>query len=307
MKRSLILVALVALMIVPSKAQDFTISGTFPTYPIANGIWGHYVQIRLQTSATKFATNVTVNSNGSFSYLMSNANNWIPYGTYVTVQTTGCKGGPYFFVDSFEVKQGITQYTVNPDPCPGFFASFYRTQTTSGGNPVPFSATIYNISVGSGLSFLWDFGDGTTSTLSNPTHTYSTNGPYYLTLTASQGSNTDVFADTIRMDANGNFHRSQQGFTINVKYGVPVGIEKPEVDQKIRFFPIPTQGNLTVELGISTKGSVQLFSLEGKLVYEQNFQNESKLELELNAMPRGIYLLQVLSEGNSYREKVVLE
>ena len=37
---------------------------------------------------------------------------------------------------------------------------------------------------GRGTSYLWDFGDGTTSTLKNPTHTFSTPGTYNVTLVA---------------------------------------------------------------------------------------------------------------------------
>jgi fibronectin type 3 domain-containing protein len=42
------------------------------------------------------------------------------------------------------------------------------------------------------FSYLWSFGDGTTSTLQNPTHTYSTNGTYNVTLqvTDSEGATT---------------------------------------------------------------------------------------------------------------------
>ncbi len=48
---------------------------------------------------------------------------------------------------------------------------------------VPYNAQFTNNSLG-GLSFLWDFGDGTTSTDENPTHLYSNVGSYEVTLTA---------------------------------------------------------------------------------------------------------------------------
>jgi PKD repeat protein len=37
-------------------------------------------------------------------------------------------------------------------------------------------------SIGSGLSYLWDFGDGNTSTLQNPSHTYATSGNFTVSL-----------------------------------------------------------------------------------------------------------------------------
>ena len=48
---------------------------------------------------------------------------------------------------------------------------------------VPYNAEFTNNSLG-GLNFLWDFGDGTTSTEENPTHLYANVGSYIVTLTA---------------------------------------------------------------------------------------------------------------------------
>ncbi|MGC9025467.1 MAG: PKD domain-containing protein, partial [Chloroflexia bacterium] len=43
-------------------------------------------------------------------------------------------------------------------------------------------------------SYLWDFGDGITSTLSNPVHTYASEGPYTVTLWATGDCGTDDFS-----------------------------------------------------------------------------------------------------------------
>src|SRR4029079_11103340 len=49
---------------------------------------------------------------------------------------------------------------------------------------------------GGGNSYTWDFGDGSgTSSLQNPSHTYTTPGTYTVTLSASLGSCSD--ADSI--------------------------------------------------------------------------------------------------------------
>lgn len=48
---------------------------------------------------------------------------------------------------------------------------------------VPYNAIFENTSAG-GLNFLWNFGDGTTSTADNPTHLYSAVGNYTITLYA---------------------------------------------------------------------------------------------------------------------------
>ena len=48
-----------------------------------------------------------------------------------------------------------------------------------------------NLSTGAN-AYLWDFGDGTTSIMQNPTHTYAAAGTYDVSLTASSGTNTST-------------------------------------------------------------------------------------------------------------------
>ncbi len=65
-------------------------------------------------------------------------------------------------------------------------ASFTSTNLTGG------QVSFTNTASASGpiTNYLWNFGDGNTSTLANPTHTYNTNGAYTACLTISGGQNT---------------------------------------------------------------------------------------------------------------------
>lgn len=58
-------------------------------------------------------------------------------------------------------------------PQPRFFAS-----TECLGNPVQFT----NFSRGQNMAYTWDFGDGSTSTVANPSHAYETAGTYQASL-----------------------------------------------------------------------------------------------------------------------------
>ncbi len=69
---------------------------------------------------------------------------------------------------------------------------------TYSGDP---TVTFTDLSLGSPTSWAWTFGDGGTSTLQNPVHTYTTNGTYNVCLTATNalGSNTtcqDIVIDS---------------------------------------------------------------------------------------------------------------
>ena len=65
------------------------------------------------------------------------------------------------------------------------------------------SARFFNESINNPESWSWDFGDGNTSELKNPTHTYSAEGVYTvsLTVTNSFGSDTEIKMDYFTVTA----------------------------------------------------------------------------------------------------------
>lgn len=68
--------------------------------------------------------------------------------------------------------------TVNDKPIVDFAVADSNSCST------PFTAQFTDLTPGA-TSWLWDFGDGTTSTQQNPSHQYNTNGNFTVTLTAS--------------------------------------------------------------------------------------------------------------------------
>ena len=88
---------------------------------------------------------------------------------------------------------------------------------------VPYTAAFTNTSIG-GAQFLWDFGDGTTSTLDDPTHLYSTVGSYKVRLIAT---------DT----ATCNKIDTSSYFTVTVS---------PNPKSTFTYSPQPTQSNQPV-------------------------------------------------------------
>ncbi|MDZ7263665.1 MAG: discoidin domain-containing protein [candidate division KSB1 bacterium] len=65
----------------------------------------------------------------------------------------------------------------------------------------PLTVQFVNRTIGNAEKYLWDFGDGTTSTEKNPTHTYTEPGRYSVSLTSSgpDGSNTEAVAGLIEV------------------------------------------------------------------------------------------------------------
>ena len=80
--------------------------------------------------------------------------------------------------------------TIPPGTPPGPPTADFTANPTSGTAPLAVSFT--DTSIGSPSSWSWDFGDGSSSTQQNPTHTYTSAGNYTVKLTVANtsGSNT---------------------------------------------------------------------------------------------------------------------
>lgn len=66
----------------------------------------------------------------------------------------------------------------------------FTANATTGCNPTVIQFT--NLSTGNPTSYLWDFGNGVTSTLANPSATYTSTGSFTVTLTVSNGSSSNT-------------------------------------------------------------------------------------------------------------------
>jgi PKD repeat protein len=81
--------------------------------------------------------------------------------------------------------------------CQAPLADFTWTHT----QPAMGEVSFQNISIGTTTEWLWNFGDGASSTEQNPIHTYSQSGDYLVTLdvTASCGSDTKIDYVTVAL------------------------------------------------------------------------------------------------------------
>ncbi len=82
-----------------------------------------------------------------------------------------------------------TLVLANPGGCQSYFSAF-----NINGSTVSFN----NMSTGTGLTYLWNFGDGSTSAQANPTHAYTQSGSFTvcLTITGSNGC-TDTYCGMV--------------------------------------------------------------------------------------------------------------
>lgn len=102
------------------------------------------------------------------------ANNGSYEVVFYVVNTFGCKSDPV-------AKQTINVYD---KAVPSF------TVDNQVSCDVPYTAKFTNTTTGQGnKTYLWDFGDGSTSTDESPSHPYTTKGTYYVSLKVNNGTN----------------------------------------------------------------------------------------------------------------------
>ena len=171
---------------------------------------------------------------------------------------------------------------VNP-PAP-VTASYTYIQT---GN---LSYSFMNNSSPSATSLTWDFGDGNSSTMANPTHVYATGGTYTVCLIASDGCSSDTTCLAL----------------------VSVGRAEPATGPEISLYPNPNGGEFYLDLnhGISEELDLEIMDVTGRLVWSEegrSFVAGERVAVSAHPLATGTYTLQVSGEGWKKVLRLVVE
>jgi hypothetical protein len=159
---------------------------------------------------------------------------------------------------------------------------------------------VVNSSTGVNLTYLWDFGDGNTSTQAYPTHTYAASGPFYLCLTVDDGAGcTDMYCDSI--GENGVIFK-QTGFSINV-IAPPVitGLENDELSQKVAIYPNPASEQLTIVSDQTIHESI-IIDITGKAI--KSIKENTKV-INVDYLSSGIYFIKLITNEGTITKKFV--
>lgn len=120
--------------------------------------------------------------------------------------------------------------------------------------------------------YVWDFGDGTTTTDTNPTHTYTGNGTYNVTLIASHCGLLDTVSKTV---------------TISVS-----GLQQEEfIDANFTGYPNPVTHELYLTVNPEFSGSQYVvYDKLGQIVLTGKLDSENTL-ISFQELAKGFYLV----------------
>jgi PKD repeat protein len=129
-----------------------------------------------------------------------------------------------------------------------------------------------------GVSYLWDFGNGTSGTTANPVATYLQNGQYSVTLQLSNGCGT---YDTT--------------FTVTL---ASIGIDEDVLGAAVRVFPNPTTDRFNAVIDQADAGEFRftLTNALGQVIEQRDWSHKggtSEVEFDLSSVAKGIYMLRI--------------
>ncbi|MGK0383476.1 MAG: putative membrane protein, partial [Bacteroidia bacterium] len=132
-----------------------------------------------------------------------------------------------------------------------------------------------------GNTYLWEFGDDSTSTEETPVHLYSAPGNYDVTLTVTN----DCGSNTITTNIS----------TINT------GIASNDA-VTFSLYPNPASTELFLISSENIEGAlVEIISASGQLIYSEKLntiQANNRTRIDVNGLAQGVYFLRLVSNTN---------
>ena len=136
------------------------------------------------------------------------------------------------------------------------------------------------------ISWSWNFGDGGTSTNQNPTHNYSTNGTYTVSLTVS-----DYFTSNTR---------TRTGF---IQAG-PIGVDENEPGSEVDIYPNPVTNELHISAGFEIN-SVSMFDISGQQILTREGTGTRQV-IKTGDLPAGIYMIRIDTEKGRVSKRILV-
>jgi PKD repeat protein len=170
---------------------------------------------------------------------------------------------------------------------------FLSIESLCGSKTLPVQANFATTTVGNTVSFQnlskyashfsWDFGDGTTSTEKNPSHTFAnlSGESYKVSLSVSNFCCSDMYQMNL-----GNTDITSHSFS-----------------DVCAVYPNPSNGKISLSLKNNSKAKVFIEDITGRVLMIENIQNEKTIDI--SGFGAGVYFLRLASAGKTYVTKII--
>jgi len=121
--------------------------------------------------------------------------------------------------------------------------------------------------------------------------------------------NIEIAAGAFKDMANNNYSGISDTTTWNFSTLPPNGVAKINTDNKIKIYPNPGNGNLTIDLSQLTNqsGEIRIFNGLAQEVKSVTNLSESKVNIDLSSFPNGFYFIEIQNEYGKFRDKIIIQ
>ncbi|MBL0329998.1 MAG: T9SS type A sorting domain-containing protein [Bacteroidetes bacterium] len=229
-------------------------------------------------------------------------------GTTWTIENTG---PPVYGISSlhfpdvnhgYALEQGgplgnILKYDSNVN-CFAYYSVSYDSITNI------FTIAVDSTTAAQAVSYFWDFGDSTTSTLPNPTHIIYIDTAYNVCLKIYTATGDSCnYCHLLGKDHFSNIIRNP-GYTINcVIPGISADIPSETLKlSDLHTYPNPTEGIFYVR-GQFSEAIVKIYDITGREILKKAV-TENHFQIDLSDESIGIYILELISKEGVSRMKI---
>ncbi len=219
-------------------------------------------------------------------------------------------GGTYYVCLSMHDAHGcsstychnVTVHPVVADTCHSSF-TFHLNKKTTKINFIDASTSPYAIT-----SWLWDFGDGHTSTLQNPTHTYLHSGTHLVCLTMH-----DMHGCISTYCHHVIVNHYQQALVASTNLRTKSGTNIIVGDQQyIMTYPNPSSAFTTIKYELTNNAFVKLeiYDVTGNSVMQVKNENQYAGEhvhlVNTDVLNTGLYIIKMIVDDELFFKKITI-
>ena len=162
-------------------------------------------------------------------------------------------------------------------------------------------------------SFVWDFGDGNTSTEPFPTNVYDVAGTYTVCLTVMANGCVGTTCLTFTVTPEGDFlpgGMPMTGFTLNVVNAIPNNVSEVSANAVLEAYPCPFNEELTLNIQSAIAGNAQVacYDMTGALIAQEQFVVSNQLNtysIPTSSWSNGAYTIVVSTPSGTIRRVVM--
>jgi alpha-tubulin suppressor-like RCC1 family protein len=157
-----------------------------------------------------------------------------------------------------------------------------------------------------GSKYLWNFGDGFTSTLRNPTHQYSSFGKYQVCIEVTSGDCYSKFCDSVGFDSTGKLLKASA-------WGLQVVDQEPKgnidfIKSELKIWPNPANTNLYLDLNALAGNNfkLEISSSSGQVCTVNSFNAEKDLiDINIEMLSKGLYFIKLIGDQGVFCTKLI--